>query len=95
MDVKSVQITEKPKAEETNGTRLSVAMKAIRQQIAARSLVPGDKLPSIRRLAMTLHMSNSTVVEAYERLVAEGDSSEYLPAVAEGHKLRKRLISYS
>lgn len=47
-------------------------MAAIRGRLAARSLLPGDKLPSIRGLAKTLQMSHSTVVEAYERLVAEG-----------------------
>ena len=57
---------------EVGGTRISAAMTAIRQRVAARSLLPGDKLPSIRGLAKTLQMSHSTVVEAYERLVAEG-----------------------
>lgn len=44
----------------------------IRQRIAGRNLTPGAKLPSIRGLAGTLKVSTSTVVEAYERLVAEG-----------------------
>lgn len=44
----------------------------IRRRIAGRSLTPGDKLPSIRGLAKTLEVSPSTIVEAYERLVAEG-----------------------
>ena len=57
----------------TSGTtRIAVAMATIRQRIASRSLVPGDRLPSIRSLARTLEMSTSTVVEAYERLAAEG-----------------------
>ena len=47
-------------------------MTTIRQRIAGRSLTPGAKLPSIRGLASTLKVSASTVVEAYERLVAEG-----------------------
>ena len=47
-------------------------MATIRQRIAGRSLTPGAKLPSIRGLAATLKVSTSTVVEAYERLVAEG-----------------------
>lgn len=47
-------------------------MTTIRQRIAARSLTVGSRLPSIRQLAATLKVSTSTVVEAYERLVAEG-----------------------
>jgi len=47
-------------------------MTIIRDRIAAMSLAPGARLPSIRRLAETMHVSKSTVVEAYDRLVAEG-----------------------
>ncbi|BBK31259.1 GntR family transcriptional regulator [Allostella humosa] len=47
-------------------------MDAIRQRIAARSLTPGSKLPSIRALAAAMGMSTSTVVDAYERLAADG-----------------------
>ncbi|WP_243389777.1 aminotransferase-like domain-containing protein [Arboricoccus pini] len=47
-------------------------MTAIRQRIAARSLPAGARLPSIRALALSMRISPSTVVEAYERLVAEG-----------------------
>lgn len=53
-------------------TRVGMVMATIRQRIAGRSLTPGAKLPSIRGLAGTLKVSTSTVVEAYERLVAEG-----------------------
>jgi DNA-binding transcriptional MocR family regulator len=49
-----------------------MVMTTIRQRIAARSLTVGSRLPSIRQLAATLKVSTSTVVEAYERLVAEG-----------------------
>jgi len=49
-----------------------MVMAAIRQRIAGRSLTFGDKLPSIRALAGTLQVSASTVVEAYDRLAAEG-----------------------
>lgn len=49
-----------------------MVMATIRQRIAGRSLTSGAKLPSIRELAGTLKVSTSTVVEAYERLVAEG-----------------------
>ncbi|WP_159588197.1 PLP-dependent aminotransferase family protein [Chelativorans xinjiangense] len=54
------------------GTRVAMVMATIRQRIAGRSLTPGAKLPSIRGLAGTLKVSTSTVVEAYERLAAEG-----------------------
>ena len=47
-------------------------MSIIRGRIAAMSLAPGARLPSIRRLAETMDVSKSTVVEAYDRLVAEG-----------------------
>lgn len=47
-------------------------MTAIRRKIASRSLMPGEKLPSIRRFAKTMAVSPSTVVEAYDRLAAEG-----------------------
>lgn len=58
---------------ETGGeTLLDGVMGTIRQRIAARSLTPGSKLPSIRALAKTMGVSKSTVVEAYERLAADG-----------------------
>ena len=47
-------------------------MKAIRAKVASRALGLGDRLPSIRRFAKTMGVSPSTVVEAYDRLVAEG-----------------------
>lgn len=53
-------------------TRVAMVMATIRQRIAGRSLTPGAKLPSVRGLAGTLKVSTSTVVDAYERLVAEG-----------------------
>lgn len=49
--------------------RTETAMAAIRQRIEK---APGAKLPSIRRLAEQQGVSKSTVVEAYDRLVAEG-----------------------
>src|SRR5688572_32928699 len=53
-------------------TLLEGVMATIRQRISGRVLTPGAKLPSIRAFATTMRVSKSTVVEAYERLVAEG-----------------------
>ncbi|MTH66715.1 aminotransferase class I/II-fold pyridoxal phosphate-dependent enzyme [Paracoccus sp. DK608] len=47
-------------------------METIRSRIAARALAPGDRVPSIRSLAASLSVSPSTVVEAYDRLAADG-----------------------
>ena len=44
----------------------------IRQRISNHRLAPGTKLPSIRKLAETMQVSKSTVVDAYDRLTAEG-----------------------
>ncbi|SIP94701.1 DNA-binding transcriptional regulator, MocR family, contains an aminotransferase domain [Rhizobium sp. RU35A] len=52
--------------------RTRLVMETIRLRIAARALGPGDRLPSIRGLAASLGVSPSTVVEAYDRLAAEG-----------------------
>lgn len=54
------------------GSRISDVMTAIRTKIAGRKLMPGDRLPSIRGFASSLRVSPSTVVEAYDRLAAEG-----------------------
>lgn len=53
-------------------TKTTQLMQAIRQQIATGQVLPGDRLPSIRGLAAKRGISPSTVVEAYDRLVAEG-----------------------
>jgi DNA-binding transcriptional MocR family regulator len=44
----------------------------IRDRVATRALARGSRLPSVRELASKLGVSKSTVVEAYERLAAEG-----------------------
>jgi len=54
------------------GTLVQRVMAAIRQRIVGRTLAPGAKLPSIRGFAKVMDVSKSTVVEAYDRLVAEG-----------------------
>jgi len=54
------------------GTRTGEVMEAIRRRMANRQLSPGEKLPSIRSFAATMAVSPSTVVEAYDRLAADG-----------------------
>ncbi len=44
----------------------------IRERVASRTLAHGARLPSVRELASKLVVSKSTVVEAYDRLAAEG-----------------------
>jgi len=53
-------------------TRTGEVMAAIRLKVSNRTLVSGDRLPSIRRFAAVMGVSPSTVVEAYDRLAAEG-----------------------
>lgn len=57
---------------QAKGTRIEAVMAAVRSRIAARSLLPGARLPSVRAQAKAMGFSVSTVVEAYERLAAEG-----------------------
>ena len=53
-------------------TRTGAVIAAIRARIDGRSLAPGARLPSVRGFAQTMAVSKSTVVEAYDRLLAEG-----------------------
>ena len=53
-------------------TRTEALMEAIRVRIANRTLGSGERLPSVRRFAEAMGVSPSTVVEAYDRLEAEG-----------------------
>lgn len=55
-----------------DGTLIGHVIATVKQRIAGRALTPGAQLPSIRALAQTLEVSKSTIVEAYERLAAEG-----------------------
>ncbi len=53
-------------------TRTGEVMAAIRSKVSSRALVSGDRVPSIRSFAASMGVSPSTVVEAYDRLAAEG-----------------------
>ena len=56
----------------TDAPQTTRVMQDIRQRIDSRRLGPGSRLPSIRAQAQALQVAKSTVVDAYERLVAEG-----------------------
>ncbi|MEM9417899.1 MAG: GntR family transcriptional regulator [Planctomycetota bacterium] len=47
-------------------------MDQIRAQCLSRSLRPGDKLDSVRQLAVQLAINPNTVLRVYEKLTAEG-----------------------
>ncbi|CAN7401461.1 PLP-dependent aminotransferase family protein [Bosea sp. LjRoot90] len=66
------QIKDSADSAAVGDTLVGRVMATLRQRIAGRTLVPGAKLPSIRGLAESMRVSKSTVVEAYERLAAEG-----------------------
>jgi DNA-binding transcriptional MocR family regulator len=68
----TVQITDSGDSATAADTLVARVMAALRQRIAGRTLPPGARLPSIRSLAAGMGVSKSTVVEAYERLAAEG-----------------------
>lgn len=55
-----------------NGSRISTVIQTIQGQLNARLLVPGERLPSIRQMAERLGFSKTTVVEAYDRMAADG-----------------------
>lgn len=61
-----------PPARSENRTRVAAVIDAIRRRIASRAMGPAARLPSVRSLAAALGVSKSTVVEAYDRLIAEG-----------------------
>ncbi|MFT4174996.1 MAG: PLP-dependent aminotransferase family protein [Rhodocyclaceae bacterium] len=58
-----------------DGTRIGAVMSDIQSKIAARAYPPGGRLPSVRAQARAMQLSVSTVVEAYERLAAQGTIS--------------------
>lgn len=53
-------------------TLAATVVTAIRGRIDSRALAPGARLPSVRGLAELMRVSKSTVVEAYDRLIADG-----------------------
>jgi DNA-binding transcriptional MocR family regulator len=52
-------------------TRVGQVMALVRERIERRILIPGARLTSVRAMAEATGFSKSTVVEAYDRLVAE------------------------
>lgn len=70
--LEAVQVKETTDLLGAGETLVGRVMATIRQRVAGRTLAPGAKLPSIRGLAESMGVSKSTVVEAYERLAAEG-----------------------
>jgi len=59
-----------PGAERTLAEQLAASL---RLRIDEHALKPGTRLPSIRRFAQERGVSRSTVVEAYDRLIATGE----------------------
>ncbi len=53
-------------------SKVDAVIDAVRGRIAARQLLQGTRLPSIRACARSMAVSKSTVVDAYERLAADG-----------------------
>ena len=51
---------------------LASVIAAIQGRIDSRALAPGARLPSVRGFAAAMNVSKSTVVEAYDRLAADG-----------------------
>jgi DNA-binding transcriptional MocR family regulator len=54
------------------GTKVEQVMALIQGRIERRALAAGARLPSVRAMAESAGFSKSTVVEAYDRLAAEG-----------------------
>jgi DNA-binding transcriptional MocR family regulator len=55
--------------------RIGQVMIHVRERIAGTGATTGTRLPSVRQCARTLGVSKSTVVEAYGRLIAQGEIS--------------------
>ncbi|GEP09501.1 PLP-dependent aminotransferase family protein [Methylobacterium gnaphalii] len=59
-------------ADERGLSRVETVMAAIERRIEGRAMTAGTRLPSIRSFAEAMQVSKSTVVEAYDRLLAQG-----------------------
>lgn len=57
---------------ERDATRTGQVMQLILDRIQQRTLTSGARLPSVRAMAEATGFSKSTVVEAYDRLAADG-----------------------
>ena len=68
----AIQMTIERHGKGATGSLVTQVMQTVRQQIASRRMTPGMRLPSIRGQADRMGVSRSTVVDAYDRLVAEG-----------------------
>ena len=44
----------------------------IKRRVASSQLIPGERLPTVRELAQTLHTNPATVEQAYRELKREG-----------------------
>lgn len=55
-----------------SGTLIRAVMGEVQSRITSRTYTPGARIPSVRAMAQTMQVSVSTVLEAYERLMAEG-----------------------
>jgi GntR family transcriptional regulator len=58
--------------QDTDRPRYVHIMDAVRRAIVLGTLRPGDKLPSVRELAATLHLNAKTVLQAYQELERRG-----------------------
>jgi DNA-binding transcriptional MocR family regulator len=72
MGIEAVQMAMKAQEQRQGRTLINMVMATVTERITARSLPTGAKLPSVRAFAKTMQVSVSTVVEAYERLAADG-----------------------
>lgn len=64
-------MTDMPRRE-ISRSRVETVMDSVRERLRHRTLDVGARLPSLRAMAQQMQVSKSTVVEAYDRLVAEG-----------------------
>lgn len=72
----------------------------IRAQCASGTLLPGQRLPSVRALAAELAVNQNTILRVYERLTAEGllerrhgDGTFVADRVPSGHlKAQRQLL---